>query len=203
MKSTVPAIALALGLSIGTISAGAQQERQSRQEDRRDAERLRRQNEAQRRQFEEMNRANQRRIDEMNAAFFAGIEEAPRVRLRFFLDEIQKFTLQIEELYYASLSEDWSQEELDQRSQDIEDTTDRLRDFVNFQTEPPLINVAPVPEESVPHRINRLVNLSQRLIPNIIALAVGSTVGLDLLNQVRDDLAITEALSRAYQELEF
>ena len=139
----------------------------------------------------------------MNAAFLAGIEEAPRVRLRFFLDEIQKFTLQIEELYYASLSEDWSQEELDQRSKDIEDTTDRLRDFVNFQTEPPQINVAPVPEEGVPQRINRLVNLSQRLIPNIISLAVGGTVGLDLLNQVRDDLAITEVLSRAFQESEF
>ena len=199
MKSTVPAIALVLALSISATPVGAQQERESREE-RQQRERQRQRQES---LFENQEAAKQQWIDEMNTAFRAGIEEAPRVRLRSFLEEIEKFVVQIEELYYASVAEEWSKDELDQRSKDIEETTDRLRDFVNFQTEPPQINVAPLPEENLSQRIIRLVNLSHRLIPNIIVLAAGDTTGLVLLNTVRDDLAITEALSRALPGSEF
>ena len=199
MKSIVSAMALIFALSISAISVGAQQERESREE-RQQRERQRQRQES---LFENQEAAKQQWIDAMNTAFRAGIEEAPRVRLRSFLEEIEKFVVQIEELYYASVVEEWSQDELDQRSKDIAETTDRLRDFVNFQTEPPQINVAPLPEENLSLRIIRLVNLSHRLIPNIISLAVGGTVGLDQLNQVRDDLAITEALSRSLPESEF
>jgi hypothetical protein len=60
-----------------------------------------------------------------------------------------------------------------------------------------VIKVAPLPDEDPVQRIQRLVTVSRRLIPNILFLVGGHAYDLTLLNQIRDDLAITEALSLA------
>ena len=129
--------------------------------------------------------------------------ENARVRSWFFVEEIEEFAAQIEELYYSSVSDDLSQNDLDRRTDDLGKTIDELRNFVNFNTDPPQINIAPLPEESFAQRMQRVLTRSARLIPNVIELAVGDSVDLDLLNQVRDDLAITEALILALPQSDF
>ena len=200
MKATVIAIGLVLALSVSAIPAGAQRDQEETDEDR---QRQRQQQQGLERIFADQERATQRMLDAMNEKMLAGIDEAPRMRLRFFVREIEKFALEIEEFYYTSVSGDWSQDDLDRRAKDLEETTGQLRDFVNFQSDPPQINVLPLPEENLAQRIQQLVNLSGRLIPNIISVALGDSVDLNLLKQVRDDLAITEALSLALPQSEF
>ncbi len=139
----------------------------------------------------------------MSEEFDAARTDTSEPRLRLLLEETEAFALQIEELYYASVSEDWSREELDERSHDLEETTHRITELVNSGTEPPRINVAPLPVEDSDVRIRRLIQLSRRLIPNILFLVGADATSLNLLNQVRDDLAVTGALSRALPESEF
>ena len=140
---------------------------------------------------------------ETYAEFLEGRDEDPQVRSWFFVREIEKFASQIEELYYASISEDRSQDEVADGSRDLSGTIDQLRDFVNFGSDPPQTIVAELPKESLAQRIQSVLNLSARLIPNVIELAVGDSIDLDLLNQVRDDLAITETLILALPQSEF
>ena len=142
-------------------------------------------------------------VDAMSDEFYAARTETSDPGMQLLLKETEAFALQIEALYYASVSEDWSHEELDERSNDIEETTHRLTDLVNAGSEPPQINVAPLPAEDYDVRIGRLVNLSRRLIPSILFLVGADAVNLDLLNQIRDDLAITGALSAALPESTF
>ena len=186
MKATAIAIGLVLALSVSAIPAGAQRDQEATDEDR---QRQQGQQQQLERMIEDQDRARERMLSAMTEEMLAGIDEAPRVRLRFFVRKIEEFALQIEELYYASVSEDWSKDDLDRRSKDLAKTTDQLRDFVDFKSDPPQINVLPLPEENLTQRIQQLVNLSGRLVPNIISVALGDSVDLNLLNQVRDDLA--------------
>ncbi len=201
MRVTVTFIVLAFVFSISTIPVHAQEDsrtgRRTQFEIRKNAER----------QLEEQRRNGFRALEdalpltlEQSSAFRDGAFQS---RLESLLRLTREFALQIEEIYFASLSEDWSQPELDRRSRDIDESTDQLRDIVNFGTDPPQINVAPLPEESLERRVQRLVNVSRRLVPNIIVLAGGESIDVDLLNQIRDDLAITEELNLALQQSEF
>jgi len=142
-------------------------------------------------------------VEAMTDAFDAARAEITKPSFRPLLEETESFALNIEELYYASISENWSQEELDERSNDIEQVSNRLTVLVNSGTEPPRINVAPLPTEGSDVRIRRLVNLSRRLIPNILFLVGSDAINLNLLNQIRDDLAVTGALARALPESNF
>ena len=201
MRVTVTFIVLAFVFSISTIPVYAQEDsrtgRLAQFEIRKNAER---QLEAQRRNgFRALEDAPPSTL-EQSSAYRDG---AFQLRVESLLRLTREFALQIEEIYFASLSEDWSQPELDRRSKDIDTSTDQLRDIVNFGTDPPQINVAPLPEESLERRVQRLVNVSRRLVPNILLLAGDESINLDLLNQVRDDLAITEALSLALPQSAF
>lgn len=202
MRVTVTFIVFASVFFISTIPVYAQEDsrtgRRAQFEIRKNAERQR---EMQRQNgFRAVEDVLEPTIDEQSHAYRAGVFE---LRLESLLKLTQEFALQIEEIYFASLSEDWSQPELDRRSKGIEQSTDQLRDMVNFGTDPPQINVAPLPEESFERRVQRLVNVSRRLVPNIILLAGGESINLDLRNQVRDDLALTEALSLALRQSAF
>jgi hypothetical protein len=116
-----------------------------------------------------------------------------RKRLRFLLRVTQEFAQKIEELYSMAASEGGSQRNLDRRSKGIEETGRQLRDIVNFEIDASVIKVAPHPDEDHVQRIQRLVTVSRRLIPNILFLVGGDAYDLT----VRDDLAISEALSLA------
>ena len=142
-------------------------------------------------------------VDTMWKEFRADHERAGEYRLALLVQETEQLAEHIEQLYYAADSNDLSERDLNRRSEDIEGTTGRLTELVNNGSDPPQINVAPLPDEGVDERIWRLVNLSNRLIPNILFLIGQDTVNLDLLNQIRDDLAITGALTRALPESEF
>ena len=201
MRATATFIVLLFVFLISTISVYAQEDsrtgRRAQFEIRKNAER---QKEAQRRNgFRALEDAQPSTL-EPSSAYRDG---AFQLRLESLLRLTREFALQIEEIYFASLSEDWSQTELGRRSKDIDESTNQLRDIVNFGTDPPQIDVAPLPEESLERRVRRLVNVSRRLVPNIILLAGGESINLDLLNQVRDDLALTEALSLALPQSAF
>ena len=201
MRATATFIVLPFVFLISTISVYAQEDsrtgRRAQFEIRKNAER---QKEAQRRNgFRTLEDAQPSTL-EQSSAYRDG---AFQLRLESLLRLTREFALQIEEIYFASLSEDWSQTELGRRSKDIDESTNQLRDIVNFGTDPPQIDVAPLPEESLERRVRRLVNVSRRLVPNIILLAGGESINLDLLNQVRDDLALTEALSLALPQSAF
>jgi hypothetical protein len=127
------------------------------------------------------------------------------VRFEGFLEDVYDFADEIEALLPLQnipLSEPGTAEEIERLSKELDETSNRLREFVNYGTDPPQINVAPLPDEGVSDRITRLVILSRRLIPNIVFLAGGDAVNLNLLNQVRDDLSIAEALSLALPDSE-
>ena len=205
MKTFVTSIAFAFALSISPIAVNAQDRENPRDtaEDRRDAERNRRQQDRSNEAFERQQNTRLMMIEEMNAEFLARIDAAPQERLRFLLRVTQEFARKIEELYSMFVSEGWSQRDLDRRSKDLEKTSRQLRDIINFGTDPPVIRVAPLPHEDQVQRIRRLVIVSRRLIPNILFLVGGDAYDLTLLNQVRDDLALTEALSLALPQSRF
>ncbi len=145
----------------------------------------------------------QRLVEEMSEDFDSARAETSEPRMQRLLEETEAFALRLEELYYASISENGSPDGLGERADDLEAATLRLTDLVNSGTEPPRINVAPLPAEPFDVRVRRLVNLSRRIIPNILFLVGADSVNLDLLNQIRDDLAITGALSNALSESAF
>ena len=197
MKATATFIELALVFSISTIPARAQAPQTHH-------DRARENQAAQSELLLEMAErfgvdSAERSLDSMAAAR----DVASRMRLEVFVEDVYTFVGQLEELFplrNVRMSEPGAQEEIEQVSKDLIETTGRLRNFVNFGTDPPQINVAPLPEEDLAQRIQRLVNLSGRLVPNIISLAGGDSVDLNLQNEVRDGLAITEVLSRALPE---
>ena len=126
----------------------------------------------------------------------------PRSRRRRFLDETLAFANQIEELYSASAAEDRSPEEVAAKARDLEDAAARLAELVNQGSDAPEMSVR-LPEENLNQRVNRLISISRELIPNVVQLGISDSLDLNLLNQVRIDLAVTEALTRVLPESEF
>ena len=136
----------------------------------------------------------------------AARNSAARMRLENFQESVYTFVNGIEALFPlrgVPASEAVAAAEIERVSNELRVSTNRMRDFINFGTDPPQINVAPLPEENVDKRIQRVVILSRRLIPNIIAVAGSDAIDLNQLNQVRDDLAITEALILALPQSRF
>lgn len=201
MKSTLTCVVLALALSITAISANAQPPGQTLSELRimEAADQL----ELFRDTVEQVGGDSTQRILDSIAS---SRDDGTRLRFEGFLEDVYAFVGEIEELLPlrdVPLSEPGTAEEIERLSKELDETSDRLREFVNYGTDPPQIIVAPLPDEGVSDRIVRLVVLSRRLIPNIVFLAGGDAVNLNLLNQVRDDLAIAEALSLALPESAF
>lgn len=128
---------------------------------------------------------------------------AARCRQQLLVEETRLFAEQVEALFNSSDLVDLDRQELIRKSRDLLGRTDRLVALVDYGTEPPTINITGLPDEDFRVRVRRLVVLSLRLIPNLLTLSGQDAYDLDLLNQVRDDLAITEALTRLLPESEF
>ena len=88
----------------------------------------------------------------------ASRDDATRLRFEGFLEDVYAFADEIEELLPlrdVPLSEPGTAEEIERLSKELDETRDRLREFVNYGTDPPLINVAPLPDESVAASVPR------------------------------------------------
>lgn len=146
------------------------------------------------------------RLEIMSAEVLADREEAEEAaqhRPQLIVEETRKLAAHIEQLYIDAGSEDPSEKNLKRRSEDIGESTRRLTELVNYGSDPPQINVASLPDAGLETRVQLLVHVSRRLIPNLIHFVGDDLINLDLLNQIRDDLAITEALSRTLPDSEF
>ena len=135
-------------------------------------------------------------LDAMWDDFQANRGGAP-YRSELLVRTTEELAESIEELYRGVTLENSAGSELEERSEEIEKASSRITELVNYGTEAPQINVAELPDEGLDVRLQRLVNLSRRLIPNLLFLVGSEAVNLNLLNQIRDDLAITGALTRA------
>jgi hypothetical protein len=206
MKTTIALVGLALIFAALTTSASTQ-ERGASERGATYSEGLAAANAA----FFEMLRERAERLeneslDAVADTVDAARDQASRMRLANFQEDVYAFVSGIEALFPlrgVPISEPVAVAEIERVSRDLETTTRRLRDFINFANNPPQINVAPLPDENVDTRIQRLVILSRRLIPNIIAVGGAGSLDLNLLNLVRDDLAIAEALILALPQSRF
>jgi hypothetical protein len=199
MKLAPASIAIILALPLSALPAYAQNEgggRETSADRRREERRI----ERDRRANDEFNASQQFRVMQLDAMwdeFQANRARAAEYRPRLLVEETEKFAERIERLYSEGSSAELSERDLNNPSEEIEDSVGRLTQLVNYGSDPPQINVAPLPDEGVDVRVQRLVNISRRLIPNLLYLVGNDLFNFNLLNQIRDDLALTEALSRS------
>ncbi len=222
-KATVPVVALILALSVSTVSMGAQQEQdilenmrldeQRRNQEFREIQRDSGQDSLERHRRDQMimdqERGRQQWLDERAAEFWAARDakdtqaataaraaKDKRNRLQSFQDNLRNFQSHARRLYLlriAPMWEKWARQLLEQRSRDLEESAEKLREYIDRGTDAPAVKVAPLLEETVYQRLGRLGTLTNRLIPNLQQLEEGEFRDLDLLNQVRDDLGVCAA----------
>lgn len=123
-----------------------------------------------------------------------------KLRLSDFLKDVDKFqrvAAAVRACAFAPMSEAWAVKDLEKHSKEFEKMTERLRKFIDYGIDPPTVEVAPLPDESMESRLRRLVRMTNRLVPRIIKLTTADILDLRLQRGVRQDLAMMKVLSRA------
>ena len=74
--------------------------------------------------------------------------------------------------------------------------TERLIKFIDYGIDPPPIQIAPLPSESLEFHLRRLARMTNRLLPRVIELTTGDLLDLNMQREVRRELALMKALAR-------
>ena len=130
MKLTVSYITFLLAISFVSLPVYAQ-ERENRRELEPDRQEQRERNAQARRERDQQMRFQQLTLDAMWEEFKASSARAPEFRLRLLVEETEQLAEHIEELYSAAASEDLCRNALDEQSENIEETSNRLTELVS------------------------------------------------------------------------
>jgi hypothetical protein len=106
-------------------------------------------------------------------------------------------------LRYAPMTNSWAQADLRNGTRNPEDRVEDIRQYAAFgaaadPADPPLI-----PSEDFYARLNRFYVAADELIAPLFEVTQGDVLDLDLLTQVREQLALIRELSHALGETEF
>ena len=200
MRSRIQRLALLVALAVSAVSVSGQDREESRQA----PTHIRRECPDTPLRFLNPFSTDWRKTkEEQRSVREATTKRAAECRLRLIVGETRQLAEHIENLYYATDSADLTKQNLDQRSEDIQETADRLSELLNFGTAPPQFRTALLPNTSLDLQIRRLVALSGRLIPNLMFFVGSDFYDLNRVNQIRTDLALTKAVSQALTDSTF
>ena len=200
MRSRIQRLALLVALAVSAVSVSGQDREESRQA----PTHIRRECPDTPLRFLNPFSTDWRKTkEEQRSVREATTKRAAECRLRLIVGETRQLAEHIENLYYATDSADLTKQNLDQRSEDIQETADRLSELLNFETAPPQFRTALLPNTSLDLQIRRLVALSGRLIPNLMFFVGSDFYDLNRVNQIRTDLALTKAVSQALTDSTF
>ncbi len=122
-----------------------------------------------------------------------------KIRLNDFLKDVDKFqrvAVDVRACMYSPMSESWAARDLEKHSEELEKMTERLIKFIDYGIDPPPIQIAPLPSESLEFRLRRLARMTNRLLPRVIELTPGDLLDLNMQREVRRELALMKALAR-------
>jgi hypothetical protein len=100
---------------------------------------------------------------------------------------------------FAPLSEDWARRDLDRRSRELARTLERLREFINQDSDPPEYEPAVLLGDTFLERLNQFVLVGVRLPGLIHEVTDGDVLDLKTLARVRMDLANLESWVRQFR----
>jgi hypothetical protein len=122
--------------------------------------------------------------------------EAFRADVRLFHEQVVGFWA----LRFAPMSERWAREDLRQRSGDLSGTLERMREYVDRDSDPPDLEPAPLPGQNLVERLDRLLIVGLRLRSQVVEVTEGEVLDLGMLREVRSDFATLEAWVRALED---
>lgn len=149
------------------------------------------------------------RLRQSRNDFLRSVDRIPagggdRRRAEDFREDLRTFRDQLVGLWamrFAPVTEDWAREELEDRSDDLGDTLERMRKFVDRDSDPPDFEPAVLEGETLAERLDRLVMVGLRLRISVIEVTEGEVLNLELLNEVRSDFATLESWAEEFREL--
>lgn len=100
---------------------------------------------------------------------------------------------------FAPMSEDWARRDLDERSRELVRTLERLREFIDRDSDPPEYAGAVLLGDSFLERLNQFVTVGARLPDLILEVTDGDVLDLATLTRVRMDLASLESWARQFR----
>lgn len=143
----------------------------------------------------------ERLIEQSRNDFVSSLRRIPagrseRARRHAFRADVRGFHDQLVGLWvlrFARMSETWARKDLEERLKDLGNTLERMRKYVDRDSDPPDFTPAGLDGQTLPERLDQLVMLGLELPRRIVEVTEGEVLDLVQLNDVRSDLASLEA----------
>jgi hypothetical protein len=152
-------------------------------------------------------RQNDALVSAARTSFVSGVDSIPirgdRGRRQDFRRELGSLRQQVVGFWafrYAPMSEEWAKRDLDERARELARTLERLREFVNRDSDPPEYDPAVLSGDSFLERLSHFVRVASRLPGLILEVTEGEVLDLATLDRVRTDLASLESWVREFRE---
>ena len=151
----------------------------------------------------------QLRLRESRNQFIRSVDRIPtgrgdRARQQDFREDLRTFRNELVALWalrFAPMTEEWAREELEDGSDDLGDTLERMRKFVDRGSDPPDFEPVVLEGATLAERLDRVVAVGLRLRESVIDLTEGDVLSIELLNAVRSDFATLESWAEEFHEL--
>lgn len=155
-----------------------------------------------RRQREQSFLMDQSRVDFLSRV--GGIPvRSDRGRRQDFRRDLRSLRAQVVGIWafrFAPMSERWARTDLENRSRELEGTLERVREYLDRDSDPPEVEPAALDGQSFGERLNRFLIVGAPLPDLVLEVVEGEVLDLALLGRVREDLVSLEFWVRELRE---